>query len=147
MSHEPTRWYAGLLPLGLIYVVGAFVATGQVEPDIRDRTTAAIGEQRVDGLKVETFGRDVALTGAAFSPQTQNETVAAALDQTGVRLVRVDGLGLIPESKPYVWRADRQDKALSISGDAPNPGARAAILDAASDRTDTAIGRWARLCR
>ena len=132
MSHEPTRWYAGLLPLGLIYVVGAFVATGQVEPDIRDRTTAAIGEQRVDGLKVETFGRDVALTGAAFSPQTQNETVAAALDQTGVRLVRVDGLGLIPESKPYVWRADRQDKALSISGDAPNPGARAAILDAAA---------------
>ena len=132
MSHEPTRWYVGLLPLGLIYVVGTAIATGQVEPDLRDRVAAAIGDQRVDRLKVEAFGRDVALTGAAFSQQAQREAIGAALEQTGVRLASVDALGLIPEAKPYVWRAERVDAALSLTGATPNPGARAALLDAAS---------------
>lgn len=131
MSHEPTRWYAGLLPLGLIYVVGTFVAMGRIEPDLRERTLQAIGDQKVDALKVETAGRDVALSGAAFSPQSQNEALATTLDQTGVRLADITGLGLIPEAKPYVWRAERADNRLSLSGGASNPVERATINDAA----------------
>ncbi|MFZ1963696.1 MAG: BON domain-containing protein, partial [Roseiarcus sp.] len=153
MAYDPRKWAGGLALAGLAWIVGAWWETPRVEADLAQRGAQALGAKWLDKPDVTVAGRDVSLSGAAFTALSAETAADAVQSVWGVRLVNDDATTLIPPASPYVWSAKREGAELSLAGDAPDPDARAAILAAAkaiegaevADRMTYARGRSAGL--
>ncbi len=131
MAYEPHKWAFGLIPLGLLWIVGTAEVVGPVESDLSTHSAAALPADLLDKAALAVAGRDVSLSGAAFAADGPLTAVQAVLATPGVRLVNPGALTLIPEAKPYVWSATREGAKVALAGSVPDPAARADLLDAA----------------
>jgi OOP family OmpA-OmpF porin len=131
MSYIPGRWWLGLLPLGLFWVLGTASQTGEVEADLASRSKAALGPDIVNKPAVEVAGRDVTLGGEAFAPAGRRSAIEAVRSEYGVRLVNNGEFGLISAAKPYLWSASRDGAKIALGGSVPDPAARAAVTASA----------------
>lgn len=139
MAYEPGKWAYGLVGLGVLWLVGAFLETGPIETDLGNRGAAALGLNLLDKPALLVQGRDASLAGAAFTPAAARSAVDAVLGVEGVRLVDVGAVGLIPEAKPYVWSATRDGAKIALAGAVPDPATRAQIHQAAQSIAGAAI--------
>ncbi len=127
---QPQKWWIGLLPLLALWFGLNLFETAGVEHDLAGSADAALAKSVGEpGFSVAS-GRDVSLNGWVFDESTRPAALAAAAAIPGVRLV-TDGLSQPPAQKPYLWSAALDGGALTLSGAAPSPVERAAIVAAA----------------
>src|SRR5437762_5714816 len=123
------KWWPGLIPLGLLWILACWVNTASWENDLASRSAAALKDSVLDQVRIDTSGRDVTLAADAFSEEGRLSAVAIADSLAGARLVR-DRTRVVPEAKPYVWSAERDLTRLTLSGSVPLPATRTRLADA-----------------
>ncbi|MGC2782099.1 MAG: OmpA family protein [Bradyrhizobium sp.] len=130
--HQPSKWWAGLIVVAVLWLAAMIFKTSGVEDDIAPRARAAVAAAAPDtaaALKVSVSGRDVRIEGPEFSADQPNRLNEAAT-VNGVRLV--DGsYDKLPTPKPYTFRAARNGGQLVLEGGVPTPAIRDAVLNAA----------------
>ena len=143
-----SKWWPGLVPLAVLWIVAAWQSTVPLEEDLAARTTAALKDTLLDKTRVSASGRDVTLAAEAFSESGRLSALAQVETVPGVRLVN-DETRLMPEAKPFVWVAERDVVRVTLWGSAPLPAVKARLFDAAkaalggvevSDRTTLSRG-------
>ena len=146
MSYQPNRWAIGLVPVAVLWVLGTVGAEKDLPRELSASVRAAVGED-VDGATVRTDGRDVSLSGEAYTHARQQTAIDKALAAPGVRSLDSHDLGLIPTVSPYVWWVVRDGGRVTTSGAVPDVQTKTAIAAAvkglgASDALDrTTFGR------
>lgn len=120
---RPSKWWWGLLPLAVLWLLAIFFKTSVVEEDVQARTGAAVAASE---LAVQVAGRDVTLEGAMLT--TEMRDVAEATH--GVRLVR-GGAHQVATADAYDWSLRRDGGAIVLSGQVPSAPARERITAAA----------------
>lgn len=126
---QPKKWWWGLIPLALLWIVSNMVLDGRIETDLASRALKAAGTA-VHEPGVAVSGRDVSISGMIFSPEQAAAVEKAADAEWGVRKVAAD-LKLLPEAKPFAWNLALDGDAVVLAGAVPNPAVRQAIVDAA----------------
>lgn len=124
------RWWPGLVAIAALWLAAIWTKTEPVEQDIGARVAAALRPIPLDKPAISTRGRDVRLSGDAFSEDGPVQARAVAGDVRGVRKVR-DGLALVPEAKPFLWSATRDGDKLVLAGVSPLPATRIKLNTAA----------------
>ena len=124
------KWWPGVIPLLILWIVAAWNITPQVESELAARADAALGTSVLDKTRIAAAGRDITLTADAFSEQGRSSAVAAVEAVPGIRLVR-DRTRLVPEVSPYVFTIQRDVVRVTLSGSAPLPASKARLIDAA----------------
>ena len=132
MAYVPSKWMLGIIPVGVLWVLGAANTTANIEADLTAHATAAVDASTVDNLVISASGRDLTLTGAAFTPIGPHIAYQAAETVYGVRVVDADGVIVIPEVSPYVWSATKDGAKIALAGAVPDAAARAAVTKAAA---------------
>ena len=140
MAYEPQNWAGGLALAGLAWIVATWWETPRVEADLSQRGAQALDAKWLDKSGIAVSGRDLSLSGAAFTVVGAEAAAEAVQSVWGVRLVNDDAMTLIPPASPYVWSARREGAKLSLAGDAPDPDVRAAILAAAKAVEGAEVG-------
>lgn len=125
-----SKWWPGVVPLAVLWVVACWTNTVPVESELAGQSTAALKDIVLNKTRVTVAGRDVALSAEAFSGDGRHSAVAAVEAVPGVRLVN-DETQLVPEAKPFVWTAERDVVRVTLSGSAPLPASKAKLLDSA----------------
>jgi outer membrane protein OmpA-like peptidoglycan-associated protein len=125
---QPKKWWWGLIPLALLWILAASLKTGPIQTDLAQRAGAALGAAGLGWGKVTMAGRDAALAGEAFEEGQRPTAVALADGTHGVRLVR-DGSTLMPETRPYVWSAAREGGRLVLGGLVPSEAVRKQLVE------------------
>jgi OOP family OmpA-OmpF porin len=131
--HQPIKWWTGLVPLALVWIIGNWVRTDAIETDLADRAKAAIANISADVLDKPSLvvaGRDVTLSGTAFTPQGSTEADSAADATFGVRKV-IDAIGTVSAASPYIFSAVHDAGKVTLTGDTPSPAMRAKTVAAA----------------
>jgi OmpA-OmpF porin, OOP family len=132
---QPSKWWWGLLPLALIWVLANWMKMGPIKAELETRSlnAAIAAAPAVPGVKAITSvvsGRDVSLAGETISTDRSGAAVQAANAAFGVR--RVDGAVTLAQAvKPYVWSATRDASKLTLTGLVPDETVRTSNLDAA----------------
>ncbi len=139
MSYQPSRWAIGLVPLAVLWVLGSTGAQHDIEGRLSSKVGAAIRDD-VNAAYVKARGRDVSLRGDAFTHASLKRAIEKANDAEGVRHVDSGRLGVITAVAPYVWRIERNDGRVKMSGDVPNPQAKAEIAAAAKSLGEVTDG-------
>lgn len=125
------RWIRPGIALTLfVSLLAVVVRNHAVENDIGERVGQALADQGLAWATADVSVRDVTIRGTAPSTEAQQQAVAVAADVRGVR-VASNGADLLPIVSPYVWRAERNGRSLTLSGSIPSEGSRAAVLAAA----------------
>ncbi|HVV42792.1 MAG TPA: OmpA family protein [Nitrobacter sp.] len=124
------KWWPGVVPLVLLWIVAAWRTTGPLEADLTAQATATLKDSVLNRVGLSTAGRDVTFAAEAFSEEGRSSAVASVEAVPGVRLVN-DQTALVPESKPYVWSAARDVAKVTLGGNTPLPTIRNKLLDAA----------------
>ncbi|MDB5549090.1 MAG: hypothetical protein JWP21_2537 [Tardiphaga sp.] len=124
------KWWPGLIPLAILFVFAAWSNTVPLEAELAARAGAALKGTVLDKTRIAMDGRDVLLSASAFSEEGRLSAVSQVAATPGVRLVN-DNTRLVPETKPFVWTAERDVVRVTLSGNAPLPGSKARLLDAA----------------
>ncbi len=129
--NQPGKWWLGLVPLIVLWIFANVFKTETIESDLRVRTTVA--SQRgsgnlIDKATVTAAGRDITISGSAFTPQAQTSAVTAAESVSGVRLVD-SRIQQIPEQKPYGLSVARVGGQMVVRGNAPLPSVRAKLIE------------------
>src|SRR5437899_2351229 len=124
------KWWPGLIPLALLWVIAALLSTAQLEADVAARATAALQNSVLDKTSIAVAGRDVTLAADAFSEDGRGSAVASVEAVPGVRLVN-DDTRLVPEAKPFVWSAERDVLRVTLSGSSPLPAIKGRLMEAA----------------
>jgi OOP family OmpA-OmpF porin len=132
------KWWPGLIPLAVMWVIAAWVDTAPLQADLQVRSAAALKGAVLDETQppITVEGRDVVLNAKAFSEAGQRDAVAAIESVPGVRLVNSDA-GLVPEAKPFVWTAERDVVGVKLSGSAPLPAVKGRLTDVARKNLDS----------
>ena len=125
-----SKWWPGVIPLGIVWALAAWISTSPMEADLAARSNAALKDTLLDQTSIEVSGRDVTFAANAFSEDGRRSAVAALQSVGGVRLVN-DETRLVPEAKPFVWSAERDVARITLSGNSPLPATRGKLLDAA----------------
>ena len=125
-----SKWWPGLIPLIMLWVIAAWTSTAPLEADLVDRSTAALKNTLLDKSRIAVAGRDVTFAADAFSEAGRHSAVASVEAVSGVRLVN-DETRLIPEARPFVWTAERDVVRVTLSGSSPLPSSKARLLEAA----------------
>jgi len=125
-----SKWWPGVLPLAVLWVIAAWSSTSPLEADLGVRSTAALKNAVLDKTRIEVDGRDVTLAAEAFSEAGRHAAVDAVATVPGVRLVD-DQTRLVPEASPFVWSAERDVVRVILGGNAPLPATRGRLLDGA----------------
>lgn len=126
---QPAKWWWGLIPLALIWIVSNFVQAGAVREDLSSRALEVTGAG-VHAPSVAVSGRDVTLSGTIFSPAEADAVAAAVGREWGVRKVSAD-LALPPVASPFGWELEHAGDGVVLTGAVPDPAARQALLAAA----------------
>ncbi len=127
---QPGKWWIGLLPLLALWLVMNWFETGRVEHDLSTRADAALAKVAGEPGFSMASGRDVSLDGWIFDETMRPAALTAAAAVPGVRLV-ADGLSEPPPRDPYIFRAALSNGVVTLSGAAPSPTERAAIVASA----------------
>jgi OmpA-OmpF porin, OOP family len=125
-----SKWWPGLIVLGVFWVIAAWTNTVPLESDLAARSGAALKDTVLDKTRIAVEGRDVTLVADAFSEDGRRAAVARVEGVAGVRLVN-DETRLVPEAKPFVWSAERDVVRVTLGGSAPLPAIRGRLLEAA----------------
>jgi OOP family OmpA-OmpF porin len=125
-----SKWWPGLIPLVMLWVIAAWTTTAPLEADLAARATAALKNTLLDKSRIAVAGRDVTFAADAFSEAGRHSAVASVEAVPGVRLVN-DETRLIPEARPFVWTAERDVVRVTLSGSSPLPSSKARLLEAA----------------
>ena len=125
-----SKWWPGLIPLAVFWVIAAWMNTAPVESDLAARSTAALKDTVLDKRQIEVAGRDVTLAADAFSEAGRRSAVASVQAVPGVRLVN-DETRLVPEAKPFVWSAERDVVRVTLGGSSPLPASKNKLLETA----------------
>src|SRR6185312_964102 len=72
-----SKWWPGLIPLAMLWVVAIWTTTVPLEADLTVRATAALKDSVLDKTTISTAGRDVTFSAEAFSEQGRSSAVAA----------------------------------------------------------------------
>lgn len=124
------RWWPGLVPLALLWVMAAWNSTIGVEADLAARSSQSLNDTILDRMRIAVSGRDVMLSADAFSEDGRRSAVGQVEAVPGVRLV-TDATRLVAEVKPFVWSAERDVVRVTLGGYAPLPASRQRLVDAA----------------
>jgi OmpA-OmpF porin, OOP family len=124
------KWWPGLIPLCIFWVIAAWTNTVPLESDLAARSGAALKDTVLDKTRIAVDGRDVTLAADAFSEDGRRGAVAQVEGVPGVRLVN-DETRLVPEAKPFVWSAERDVVRVTLGGSAPLPATKGRMLEAA----------------
>src|ERR1700712_422663 len=147
-----SKWWPGLVPLAILFLLAAWRNTVPIEAELASRAGAALKGTVLDRTSIALAGRDVTLNANAFSEDGRTSAVSQVEAAPGVRLV-VDDTRLVPEAKPFVWNAERDVVRVTLSGNAPLPASKQRLIDTAraslngtdvSDRMGLARGAPAR---
>jgi OmpA-OmpF porin, OOP family len=125
-----SKWWPGLIVLGVFWVIAAWTNTVPLESDLAARSGAALKDTVLDKTRIAVEGRDVTLAADAFSEDGRRAAVTRVEGVTGVRLVN-DETRLVPEAKPFVWSAERDVVRVTLGGSAPLPAIRGRLLETA----------------
>jgi OOP family OmpA-OmpF porin len=125
-----SKWWPGVIPLAILWVLAAWATTVPMEADFIARAAAALKDSVLDQTTISAAGRDITLSAEAFSEEGRSDAVASVEAVPGVRLVN-DSTILVPEAKPYVWTAERDVVKVTLSGSVPLPIVKSKLLDAA----------------
>jgi OmpA-OmpF porin, OOP family len=125
-----SKWWPGLIVLGIFWVIAAWTNTVPLESDLAARSGAALKDTVLDKTRIAVDGRDVTLAADAFSEDGRRAAVARVEGVAGVRLVN-DETRLVPEAKPFVWSAERDVVRVTLGGSAPLPSVRTKLVETA----------------
>ena len=125
-----SKWWPGLILLGVFWVIAAWTSTVPLESDLAARSGAALKDTVLDKTRIAVDGRDVTLGADAFSEDGRRSAVTRVEGVAGVRLVN-DDTRLVPEAKPFVWSAERDVVRVTLGGSAPLPATKGRLLEAA----------------
>jgi len=125
-----SKWWPGLILLGVFWVIAAWTSTFPLEADLAARSGAALKDTVLDKTRIAVDGRDVTLGADAFSEDGRRSAVTRVEGVAGVRLVD-DETRLVPEAKPFVWSAERDVVRVTLGGSAPLPATKGRLLEAA----------------
>ncbi|MGO4713099.1 OmpA family protein [Bradyrhizobium sp. 2TAF24] len=124
------KWWPGLVPLVILWVVAAWNTTVPLEKDLTAEAGAALKDTILDKTRITAAGRDLTFSAEAFSEQGRRSALAQVESAPGVRLV-IDETRLVPEAKPFVWSAERDVVRVTLGGSAPLPAVKARLAEAA----------------
>jgi OOP family OmpA-OmpF porin len=125
-----SKWWPGLIPLVIFWVIAAWTTTAPLEADLAARSTASLKDTVLDKSKIAVAGRDVTFAADAFSEEGRRSAVASVEAVPGVRLVD-DETRLVPEAKPFVWSAERDVVRVTLTGSSPLPASKGKLMEAA----------------
>jgi OOP family OmpA-OmpF porin len=125
-----SKWWPGVIPLVMLWVIAAWISTPTVEADLAARSNVALKDTVLDKRRIAVDGRDVTFAADAFSEDGRLNAVAAVEAVPGVRLVD-DDTRLVPEARPFVWSAERDVVRVTLSGSSPLPSSKAKLMEAA----------------
>jgi OmpA-OmpF porin, OOP family len=125
-----SKWWPGLIPLLVFWLIAAWTNTVALESDLAARSGAALKDTVLDKTRIAVDGRDVTLGADAFSEDGRRSAVTRVEGVAGVRLVD-DETRLVPEAKPFVWSAERDVVRVTLGGSAPLPATKGRLLEAA----------------
>ena len=125
-----SKWWPGLIPLVILWIIAAWTSTATVEADLAARSNAALKDTILDKQRIAVDGRDVSFAADAFSEDGRVSAVASVEAVPGVRLVD-DQTRLVPEAKPFVWSAERDVVRVTLSGSAPLPASKGRLVESA----------------
>lgn len=124
------KWWPGLVPLALLWVLSAWNSTLRMEADLAARSGQSLKDTVLDRTRIAVAGRDVILSADAFSEDGRRSAVGEVEAVPGVRLV-TDSTRLVAEVKPFIWSAERDVVRVTLGGYAPLPSSRQRLVDAA----------------
>ncbi len=127
---RPGRGWLGLAAAAGLWLAAIHVETPRLEATLSAGAGKILREKLGPAAKVLAKGRDLRVEGLIFDESARAETLAAIRALPGVKNV-ADALGPPPALSPYEWRAAWDGAALKLSGAAPSPAARAALVAAA----------------
>lgn len=124
------KWWPGVIPLVVFWAIAAWTSTAPLESDLAARSTSSLKDTVLDKTRIEVFGRDVTFAADAFSEDGRRSALAAVEAVPGVRLVN-DETRLVPETKPFVWSAERDVARVTLNGNSPLPASKGKLIEAA----------------
>lgn len=124
------KWWPGLIPLAILWLVAIWTTTAPLEKDIGARATAAVKDSVLDKAEIDVSGRDVRFSADAFSEEGRRNAAADVEAVAGIRRVH-DETRLVPEAKPFVWSVERDVVRMTLGGSAPLPAIKARLIEAA----------------
>ena len=129
MSGWARKWWPGLVPLAILWIVAIWHGTAPLEANLAARSTAALKGTVLDKTRISVSGRDVTLSAEAFSEDGRRSATSQVEAVPGVRLVN-DETRLVPEAKPFVWTIERDVVRITLGGNAPLPASKARLAEA-----------------
>ena len=123
------KWWPGLIPLAILWVLAAWFNTVPFEANLASRTAQSLRETILDKTRVSAAGRDLTISADAFSEEGRRSSIAIAEAVPGVRLVR-DQTRIVDEAKPFTWSAERNVSRLTLSGNVSLPAVRSRLVEA-----------------
>ena len=129
MSGWARKWWPGLVPLAILWLVAIWHGTAPLEANLAARSTAALKGTVLDKTRISVSGRDVTLSAEAFSEDGRRSATSQVEAVPGVRLVN-DETRLVPEAKPFVWTIERDVVRITLGGNAPLPASKARLAEA-----------------
>lgn len=132
---QPRKWWIGLPPLAILFILAATLNTDTIEKDIGDRVRAALASdsRAIDNPQVAVAGRDVTVSGVTLSKDATANLLESVERQAGVRAV-TDATAAPPIIAPFVFSLERKDGKLAFTGYAPATGEREKIRAAAKSK-------------
>jgi len=125
-----SKWWPGVIPLVVFWAIAAWTSTEPLEADLAQSSITALKDTVLDKRRIVVAGRDVTFAAEAFSEDGRRSAVASVEAVPGVRLVN-DETRLVPESKPFVWSAERDVARVTLGGSAPLPSSKTKLIEAA----------------
>jgi hypothetical protein len=110
-----------------VTALALFGVHGQIEHNLKDKTSAALKEKGLSWAIVNFSGRDAVLKGLSFSRAERDAALDAIEDVWGVRGV-VDKSNLIATPETYTWWARKEDEKVKVGGHVPTKDDKRAIL-------------------
>lgn len=117
------RWWWGLIPLFLIFLLALRWAPQPISSDLSTRAKTALEAAGHDWAAVNFDGRDATLRGAAPSPEHQSAARLLVEKLRGVRTI-ADTATLLPEQKPYRLSFKKDPNGITLTGYAPDTQAK-----------------------
>src|ERR1700716_45896 len=125
-----SKWWPGVIPLVIFWVIAAWTSTEPLEADLAQRSTAALKDTVLDKRRIAVAGRDVTFAAEAVFGDGRRSAAGVVEAVPGVRMVN-DEPRLVPEAKPFVWSAERDVVRVTLGGSSPLPASKGKLLEAA----------------
>ena len=90
MSGWARKWWPGLVPLAILWIVAIWHGTAPLEANLAARSTAALKGTVLDKTRISVSGRDVTLSAEAFSEDGRRSATSQVEAVPGVKQVDVE---------------------------------------------------------